>query len=131
VDGGELVVLNDAYNANPESMHAAFSTLRAVVPGIGPARVVAVLGEMLELGEAGPAAHDEVAQAALASGVQHLVLVGELFRRTAQRLRAGGTQVDWFVGTAAHAKDIARLLRAGDLVLLKGSRGTAVERVVR
>jgi UDP-N-acetylmuramoyl-tripeptide--D-alanyl-D-alanine ligase len=128
---GGVHVLNDAYNANPESMHAAFATLRAIVPGLAPARVVAVLGEMLELGDAGPEAHSEVAQAALASGVQHLVLVGELFRRTAQRLRASGTRVDWFVSVQAHAKDIVRLLHEGDLVLLKGSRGTGVERVVR
>lgn len=137
---GSITILNDAYNANPDSMLAAFSTLRAVTPGLAPARIVAVLGEMLELGDAGPAAHREVADAALASGVQHLVLVGELFRRTAAQLRAaakpGGSQsanvvVDWFSSTAAHAKDIAKLLHEGDLVLIKGSRGTAVERVVK
>jgi UDP-N-acetylmuramoyl-tripeptide--D-alanyl-D-alanine ligase len=137
--GGEapITVLNDSYNANPDSMLAALSTLRAIVPGLVASnaphetRVVGVLGEMLELGEAGPAAHAEIAEAALASGVQHLVLVGELFRRVAQQLRAKGTRVDWFLSTTAHAKDIAKQLRGGDVVLLKGSRGTAMERVVK
>ncbi len=114
-------VLNDAYNASPASMRAALETLRAM-----PARRRwAVLGDMLELGDAEDRAHREVLRLALDAGLGHVLLVGPRFGRAA---RALGVELPW----AARAEELPRRLSAlpgaGDVVLLKGSRGMRVER---
>lgn len=110
VANGTVTVINDAYNANPESMLAALEVLLGE-----PGRRVAVLGDMLELGDASDGAHTEVASRAAACA-DEVVLVGE---------RWGG-------GDFASPDDpaIASRLRAGDTVLLKGSRGVRLERVL-
>ena len=84
-----LVVLNDAYNANPESMRAALDTLGGIGAGSGR-RTVAVLGEMLELGDGAAAAHTGVGEYAAAAGVDLLVTVGPGRRRDGAGLRVGG-----------------------------------------
>ncbi|HEY7934680.1 MAG TPA: UDP-N-acetylmuramoyl-tripeptide--D-alanyl-D-alanine ligase [Solirubrobacteraceae bacterium] len=119
LDKGVLLI-NDCYNANPISMRAALEDLVAVAPG----RRVAVLGDMLELGEQSAGFHLQIAGYAAALGVELLVSVGAL----SAGMRAG------FHGEFHSAKDAAAaavlldgLLRAGDTVLLKGSRGVGLE----
>jgi UDP-N-acetylmuramoyl-tripeptide--D-alanyl-D-alanine ligase len=120
-DGVELI--DDCYNANPMSMQAALDELAAS----GAGRRVAVLGDMLELGPGAPGLHREIGEHAGAAGVQLLVTVGPL----AAQMAAG------FPGEARAAADageagelVARLVREGDTVLVKGSRGVGLERVV-
>lgn len=123
-----VVLLDDTYNANPGSMRAALAALDEV-PGTG--RKVAILGEMLELGEATGALHREVGAAAARSGLELLVCVGPSAGRTAEGARAAGlTEVATFEEVEALLPELGRLVRAGDRVLVKGSRGMRMERVV-
>jgi UDP-N-acetylmuramoyl-tripeptide--D-alanyl-D-alanine ligase len=125
-----LIVLNDCYNANPASMAAALQTL-AASPA---ARRLAVLGEMRELGVHAAAACAQLGALAAAARLDALILLGaqaELVRASAL---AAGMEPGRVVVADDH-DDAARRLRAlvqrGDVVLLKGSRGAALERVLQ
>ncbi len=119
----EIVLINDCYNANPMSMRAALDDLAASAP----ARRVAVLGDMLELGdEQGPALHREIAAHARARGVELLVAVGP---HAAEMGDAFEGEMHLVADAAAAAALLPRVLRAGDTVLVKGSRGVGLELV--
>ncbi len=128
-DGGGLV-LDDTYNANPESMRAALETLAAVAEG---RRRVAILGDMLELGEHARAAHEDLGRAAGRAGLALLVACGPLAQAVADGAVAQGLDPD-AVEVAADADvgaECARKrVRRGDVVLVKGSRGMRMESVV-
>jgi len=127
LDAGPWRVLDDSYNAGPETMAAALDLL-ATLPG----RRVAVLGEMLELGQASKAAHRAVG--ARAAGVATLlVAVGRGGRGIAAGARAAGLAPAAAFETAdadAALGTLLPLLAAGDVVLVKGSRGVALDRLV-
>jgi UDP-N-acetylmuramoyl-tripeptide--D-alanyl-D-alanine ligase len=119
-----VVLIDDCYNANPMSMRAAIDDLAETAP----ARRVAVLGDMLELGPGSPRYHREIGEYAAARGVGLLVTVGTL----AVEMRPG------FAGEAhsvedplAAAETLEGLLREGDTVLVKGSRRLGLERVAK
>ncbi|HLP84323.1 MAG TPA: UDP-N-acetylmuramoyl-tripeptide--D-alanyl-D-alanine ligase [Phycisphaerales bacterium] len=128
---GPIRVINDAYNANPDSMLAAIATLREIADQSAPTRLVFVLGDMLELGAHAPASHNEVIAAALAAKPDALHLLGPLMTTAAQGLATTSTTTTYPATTLEACEAIAATLHAGDLVLLKGSRGTAVERVLK
>jgi UDP-N-acetylmuramoyl-tripeptide--D-alanyl-D-alanine ligase len=127
-------VINDAYNANPDSMAAALRTFEEIGDRIGGGlRRVVVLGDMLELGEHAEASHREVGERlAAVPGLDLAVLVGTWMRHAARVLeaQAGGARIvrvdELDDGRAA---EVAGLLTSGDLVLLKGSRRMRLERV--
>jgi UDP-N-acetylmuramoyl-tripeptide--D-alanyl-D-alanine ligase len=120
---GGLTVIDDCYNANPMSMRAAIDELVLTRAH----RRVAVLGDMLELGDGAPALHREIGAHAAAAGVDLLVEVG----RYAADLSAGyDGQVHVAADAAAGAELAAELVAPGDAVLVKGSRGIELERVV-
>jgi len=120
---GGVVVVEDCYNANPMSMRAAIDDLAATAP----ARRVALLGDMLELGPDAPRLHREIGEYAGARGVELLVTVGPL----AAAMGEGFDGESHAAGDAAAAAElIATLLRDGDTVLVKGSRGVGLERVL-
>jgi UDP-N-acetylmuramoyl-tripeptide--D-alanyl-D-alanine ligase len=111
--GGGLLI-NDAWNANPVAMRAALAHLREQANG---RRTVAILGEMAELGPEAPAYHEEIAREA--EDVDVVLGVGELARHYAP---------DEWVPDAAEAVEAARgLVRAGDAILVKGSRSVGLE----
>ncbi|MFI5010643.1 MAG: UDP-N-acetylmuramoyl-tripeptide--D-alanyl-D-alanine ligase, partial [Solirubrobacterales bacterium] len=117
-----IVLINDCYNANPMSMRAALDDLAASAPG----RRVAVLGDMLELGSEERRLHREVGAHAGARGVELLVAVGPLAGEMGKELEGPV----YCVPEAAEAAELLPgLLRAGDSVLVKGSRGVGLERV--
>jgi UDP-N-acetylmuramoyl-tripeptide--D-alanyl-D-alanine ligase len=119
-----IVLINDCYNANPMSMRAALDDLAASAP----ARRVAVLGDMLELGaERGPALHREIAAHASAGGVELLIAVGPQAAEMGEAF-AGG-EVRLVPDAAAAAALLPGLLRPRDTVLVKGSRGVGLELV--
>lgn len=127
-----VVVINDAYNANPDSMAAALTALARIAERRGGARTFAVLGEMRELGETGPAAHETLGRLAAELGVTRLVVVGPV----AKPALAGSRDVPSWSGTADYVDDGAaalELLRReaspGDVVLVKASRATGLEGV--
>lgn len=126
--GARLV--DDSYNASPAAVGAMLAAL-AATPTRG--RRIAVLGEMLELGELSRALHDQCGRAAAAARVDELVVVGG---SDADGLvvgaRAGGIapeRIHRFATSAAAAGAVAGLVRPGDLVLVKGSRGTRTDLV--
>jgi UDP-N-acetylmuramoyl-tripeptide--D-alanyl-D-alanine ligase len=120
--GGGLLI-NDAYNANPLSMTAALEHQRERADG---RRTVAVLGDMAELGPAGPAYHVEVGKAAAAAGVAALVAVGELGRRYLEGAR-GVEDIRWAPDAEAAIAETQAVVRPGDCVLLKASRAVGLE----
>jgi UDP-N-acetylmuramyl pentapeptide synthase len=124
-----VLVIDDSYNANPHSVGRALETL-AELRGSG--RALAVLGDMFELGDDGPRLHAEVGQRAAELGVDVLVAVGPLSSHTAQAARAAGLPKVFETESAEEAASHARThSRSGDAVLVKGSRGMKLERVVR
>ncbi len=121
-------VLDDAYNANADSMIAALQTLRDV-PCKG--RRLAVLGEMAEQGAHSEAAHEEVGRRAAELGVGQLFAVGKMGPILARGARhAGLNRVLEFADVESAAAAVKSFLRSGDVLLLKASRRARFERLV-
>jgi UDP-N-acetylmuramoyl-tripeptide--D-alanyl-D-alanine ligase len=123
---GGITVIDGCYNANPMSMRAALSDLAATAEHDGAARRVAVLGDMLELGPGERSFHRELGALATAAGVDVLVTVGPLAAAIAERY---GGEVRSLPDSEAAARVVPGLLRAGDVVLIKGSLGVGLRRV--
>jgi UDP-N-acetylmuramoyl-tripeptide--D-alanyl-D-alanine ligase len=127
---GGLTVLDDTYNANPESMAAALNTLVKLT-----GRPVAVLGDMLELGDISPEAHREVGRIAGKLGVELIVAVGEWAEEVKDGAlsKGGGMEEDnihCFKDKGSALSAMKELLRKGDVLLVKGSRGSGMEEIV-
>jgi UDP-N-acetylmuramoyl-tripeptide--D-alanyl-D-alanine ligase len=120
--GDGIVLINDCYNANPMSMRAALDDLADTAP----ARRVAVLGDMLELGPRERDLHRELAGHAQAQGIELLVAVGPLAAETGA---AFAGEVHCVPDADAAAELLGGMLRRDDTVLVKGSRGVGLERV--
>ena len=127
---GGINLIDDTYNANPESMKAAFVTLKTMRAG---ARGVVVIGDMLELGYQAPSLHRKVGARAARSGISRLYAYGEFAAEvTTGALDEGMQPTETFEGTHAEiVEDLKDWLRPGDWLLVKGSRGMAMEKVVR
>jgi len=128
LDGGDgVTVVNDAYNASPDSVAAALKTLVQIVPEGG--RTVAVLGEMAELGEFSREEHDRIGRLVVRLNVSQLVVVGHGARHIAT---AAGLEGSWdgesvLVADADAAYDLLRSsLRPGDVVLVKSSKSAGL-----
>ena len=117
-----VVVVNDAYNANPESMAAALRAIAAV----GGDRAVAVLGEMLELGDGSHEAHVEVGRLAAELGYSRVVVVGEGARGIAEGAGDIAVAVD---DVDVAVRTLSASLSGHEVVLVKASRGGRLERV--
>lgn len=122
---GALTLMDDAFNANPASLGAALEVL-AAMPG---ARRVAVLGDMLELGPAGPAMHAAIAALPAMARIEAVHTAGALMRHLHAALPPA-TQGRHFADAGEAAAGIAALLGPGDAVLVKGSKGSRIARVV-
>jgi UDP-N-acetylmuramoyl-tripeptide--D-alanyl-D-alanine ligase len=124
---GGVRVLDDSYNANVDSMAAALGTL-VELPCEG--RRVAVLGDMAELGMAEASAHAEVGRCAAGLGLDQLIAVGRLAGVMGAAAReAGMHRVMELASAEAAVHAVPRLVRRGDLVLVKASRATGLEHV--
>ena len=122
--GGGVVVIDDCYNANPMSMRAALDDLAASASG----RRLAVLGDMLELGPDEGRFHAEIGDYAAQRGVDVLVTVGPLAARMGEAFDGELHRVADATGAAQLAGE---LLRPGDTMLVKGSRGVGLEVVAQ
>lgn len=123
-------MLHDCYNANPASMRAA---LRWLSESKGTGRAIAVLGPMLELGGESTQAHRDIGAEAARLGTEYLLTVGGPAAAIAQGALGAGMPTDRVVTAKDHGAATERLrgiLRQGDVVLLKGSRGARMERVL-
>lgn len=126
---GSLTIINDAYNANPPSMRAALALLQQV--GAGRQRV-AVLGTMRELGPHSDAQHDAIAREAmdaLNNGVDMMVAVGE-FALAFARVAPNDPRVRSATNTEEAWTQLQQVLSRDAMVLLKGSRGVRLERLL-
>ena len=119
-----VTVIDDTYNANPESMAAAIETLAETPLAVGARRII-VLGRMGELGLHAPAAHPRTGELAAAKGLT-LIAVGE----GAEAIAAGAGNAPFFADFAEAAAWLTREAQAGDAVLFKGSRTATIERVM-
>jgi UDP-N-acetylmuramoyl-tripeptide--D-alanyl-D-alanine ligase len=127
--GADILAIDDTYNANPASMRAALDTLIEVAQR--GRRMVAVLGEMRELGGIAEREHDALGEAVARSGVALAIGCGGLIDRSLDRAAALGVRVLRARTTAEAAELARREVLPGDAVLLKGSRAAAVETVLR
>jgi UDP-N-acetylmuramoyl-tripeptide--D-alanyl-D-alanine ligase len=124
-EGGEALVIDESYNANPASMRATL----AVLGQEKTARKLVLLGEMRELGDDSDAYHAALAEPLRAAGVEAGILVGKSMAPLANVLEGQGDFVH--VADAAAARERLRaLLAAGDAVLIKGSNGVGLSAVV-
>ncbi len=128
VEFNGITVVEDCYNANPDSMRAALSALAALpVDGIR----AAVLGDMLELGERAAEEHRRIGMFAAKSGIEVLLCYGDLMKQTAEAAKAAGiTSVKWFSEKKPLAEYLTKTLHSGDAVIFKGSRGMKLEDVI-
>ncbi|MFH1604214.1 MAG: UDP-N-acetylmuramoyl-tripeptide--D-alanyl-D-alanine ligase [Pseudomonadota bacterium] len=118
-----LIVIDDTYNANPDSVIAAIEVLARA-----PGRKFLVLGDMGEVGASGAALHAEIGRRARAANIDRLFLLGELSTHAAAAFGAGA---EYYTDIDALLATLAPELRAGATVLVKGSRFMRMERVVR
>ena len=121
-----LAILNDAYNANPDSMHAALETLAGLRRDGG--RLLAGLGDMLELGEGADEQHRMVGRHAAELGIE-VFAVGDFGPSVADAARAAGGRGEYLADVGALARRLRETAQPRDTVLVKASRGLALERV--
>ena len=123
-----VMLIDDCYNANPMSMRAALEDLAETAARERRSRQVAILGDMLELGAAEREYHAEIGAHAASTGVELLVTVGPRAAAMSERFAGSVRSVD---DAAQAAALVPGLLEAGDVVLVKGSRGIGLELVCR
>jgi UDP-N-acetylmuramoyl-tripeptide--D-alanyl-D-alanine ligase len=126
-----IKLLNDAYNANPNSMRAALETV-AALPTAG--RRIAVLGEMRELGKSSDRYHREIGEFAATCKLDALVCVGPQGALIAEHAHKAGMPakvITHYVDAPTAAPAVKKLVKRNDLVLLKASRGIQLEFIAR
>jgi len=122
IDAGGVRIIDDTYNASPDSVRAALDLLAATEGE----RRIAFLGDMYELGNNTEDMHRQTGRYAAEKGIDRVIAVGELARNIAEGAGASGTYYE--------NKDICPaedIVRTGDVVLVKGSRGMAMEEIVK
>lgn len=134
---GPVTVIDDTYNANPDSARAALDVL-ADYPADASARRVAILGDMLELGDIAKDAHHNVGKSlvsmAQANKLQHVSLLGPLMKTAADVIKKSDSTLSMTHNTEINTESltaVADSIQPGDLVLCKGSRGLLLERLVK
>ena len=125
VNGGEALVIDESYNANPASMRATLKTFGAQQAG----RRIAVLGAMRELGAESDAFHAGLAEPIEAAGVERAILVGEEMAALAKAL-GGRIEMAHVPDTAAAIELVQDEVRPGDAILVKGSNSIGLARLV-
>ncbi|MEO7137789.1 MAG: UDP-N-acetylmuramoyl-tripeptide--D-alanyl-D-alanine ligase [Gemmatimonadales bacterium] len=124
---GALTILNDCYNANPQSFRAAIATAAALR---GERRLVFVAGTMRELGEDSTVLHHEVADALVALNPDLLAAVGDFVPALERHARALGDRLVTAADPMALAPILAQRLQGNEMIVLKASRGVALERIL-
>lgn len=124
VEANGLLIIDDSYNASPDSMRSAIDVLASrKVPG----KRVAVLADMLELGDFTQQGHREVGEYAREKGIDLLVAIGPLSREIAGGY---GQSAQWFADNQQAIEYLKTVLTEGDAILVKGSRGMQTDQIV-
>ncbi|HLW70383.1 MAG TPA: UDP-N-acetylmuramoyl-tripeptide--D-alanyl-D-alanine ligase [Candidatus Binataceae bacterium] len=127
---GGILVIDDTYNSNPRSLRAALAAARETVDGLRT-RLIVALGDMLELGELSAAAHIEALQELVRIQPETCLLVGAEMRRAAESASASRLSGLTLAADSLEAAPlVAKIARRGDVLLVKGSRGIAMERII-
>lgn len=128
VDFRGITVVEDCYNANPDSMSASLQALSSIqADGIR----IAVLGDMLELGDLSESEHRKIGLSAAKNGIDVLLCFGENMRYTAEAAKTARiTSVEWFDDKRSLSDYLSKTAHAGDAVLFKGSRGMKIEEIL-
>ena len=125
IDGKKVILIDDAYNANPTSMRAGLSVLSQQ-----SGRKIAVLGEMGELGEQGPSFHEALGESVHKAGVDLVFASGELMQHLYTKLPEGNLGA--YKPTAAElVEPVMAAIQDGDNIFIKGSKASEVSRVVQ
>lgn len=122
-----VTVINDAYNANPDSMKSALAVLMQRKGN----RKIAVLGDMYELGKYEEESHREVGRAAAEQKVDYLIAVGSLGRLIGESAKEAGCRVALAETNEQAVQILQQYVASGDVVLVKGSRGMQMEQIVQ
>lgn len=125
-----IYVINDTYNANPASMVAAIDTLKTIKEG---KRKYAVIGDMLELGKNTTTAHRDLGIYIAGAGIDGLLAIGEFAENVADGAISAGMDENKVMAYKDFARTLEKIrlwLNAGDILLVKGSRGMKMERIV-
>lgn len=124
-----VTLINDAYNANPQSMREALKTLTEFNT---QGKRFLIIGDMLELGDLSESAHHELGKEIAISNIDHLVTVGPLASLVAESADAGQKlKIGKFNAHAEAANYLLRNVKKGDCLLIKGSRGAKMENVIQ
>jgi len=130
IEKGDIKIIDDVYNANPDSMKAALSVLRDL-----PAkRKIAVLGDMLELGEYAVEAHKEIGKLVADSHIDILITSGDMSKYIAEESKVCGMKENniFVCNTNKEVNEILKdIIKEGDSILVKGSRGMKMEQIVQ
>jgi UDP-N-acetylmuramoyl-tripeptide--D-alanyl-D-alanine ligase len=125
---GSLTIINDAYNANPDSMRVALEFL-SNMPVREQSHRVAILGDMLELGDAAPRLHRELGELVSTLPIHAVFAFGPQMKHLVQAI--GETLwTEHFEDKSRLAEEVRRSVRSGDVILVKGSRGMAMEEII-
>jgi UDP-N-acetylmuramoyl-tripeptide--D-alanyl-D-alanine ligase len=123
------ILINDAYNANPRSMELALETL---VELKGTGRAIAVVGDMLELGSFAEEAHRRLGRKMAELSIDFVIALGRYGSKVVEAAVRQGLNREWTRVVETHAEALAvlnQIVRAGDRILVKGSRGMAMEKI--
>ena len=126
-----LTVMDDTYNASPDSMRAA---LKVLADYKAPGRKVAILGDMFEMGDFAPSLHEEVGRYAAMQKIDVLYAVGDLaehIAKGAKQCEDKNLEVSYYKDKQTFITDLAQILHENDTVLLKASRGMQFEEIVK
>jgi UDP-N-acetylmuramoyl-tripeptide--D-alanyl-D-alanine ligase len=127
------LLIDDSYNANPDSVCAALQTMHSLDNN---GKKVAILGDMLELGELSSALHEEIGRQLVKNKIDFFIAVGEAMQFALRSAKKAGMK-EQQLKSAANSEDAVLQLKPfmefnkGDLVLVKGSRGMKMERIVQ
>ena len=133
VEGRQTLIIDDTYNSSPKAAKAALESLAKLNAGEN-SRKVAILGDMLELGDYTDEAHYELGKQVALAGVKLLVCVGNFRQETARGALESGllnTQIVQFKNSDEAVEKISDLIQPNDLILIKGSQGARMEKVVK
>ena len=125
---GSFTLIDESYNANPASMRAALALGGTLDPAVGGRRV-AVLGDMLELGSRSPELHADLAEDIVANGFDLVFVAGAMMRSLADALK-GRIPVEWRERASELQAAVVATVRAGDVVVVKGSNGSRMAPIV-
>jgi UDP-N-acetylmuramoyl-tripeptide--D-alanyl-D-alanine ligase len=125
---GHLTLIDESYNANPASMRAAIALLASTAPETAGRRI-AVLGDMLEMGEFSHQVHEELASPILAAGIEHVWLAGSEMAALRDAL-PDSVDVAYFDTTAELVQHVVASVIPGDVVMVKSSLGLGFGKIV-